>query len=752
MPKITKEETKQLEKKIEYIGLNLKNIPTFLKKNKITECYIPEEYSNSTYKVYRYIDVNDIQIFITTENVMTNIKNKCKSVKTIGQYLTNEELKDSFIQMIANMNIDKLNELENEQNKFDISYPYGISFKNALKWKVYYSSSSKKYFMLVSDSEKDNEAMFLLLKKQIQSNKEKIAIKIYIPIANEGYSENFLSNSQITEIENNLWFFTKKWPNVYEIVDIYGKRSMHIIGKTFVYDNVESYYKIFIKEPKEAIEKYELLKELFLIESNLKCEYHFNIKIDENGLFQIYLKDKELSLDYMDEFLNEQAEEKIDKTQELIDNIESLEIELGEKKQELYKKNEEFNYKQKQIVTFLHCKRTFLGRFKYFFKSNKKNKKINKLPQVQKVEVIPDDVIKEIYESKDFYYIEDLLAICNILIKYTKEFETKRSEIKNVTEKLEVLKQKIKNADLFISEIDSHRHSIFDFWKFTNKDLPNELTETQKNEKNEYTMKEERFNYMQDIEKLGKEMDNTQTDKLSKNEMDAIFVTKDYLNIINILCKNKIEKEEEIYINEVLENEKEKYVKQKSNQNIIYYDPKQKINIHIKEEKQDIMKDKYKILNFNLNMNVEGFKEEILKNKKILEKAYNKISVPYNIPVYSVLKNNQMGEWSLTDLSLQEEIKKDKSTNVDIIRYNVPKNSSALFYTNHVIYLNSQNDNNGNIKEKNVLLNLNEFDLSLRGKNKERVCIQNNNYESIVKTIKIYEYNLNTKRQKEDEN
>ena len=64
MPEITNEEINQVDKKIEHIGLDLKNIPSFLKKNKITECNLVKEYRDTTYKVYKYIDVNDIQIFI----------------------------------------------------------------------------------------------------------------------------------------------------------------------------------------------------------------------------------------------------------------------------------------------------------------------------------------------------------------------------------------------------------------------------------------------------------------------------------------------------------------------------------------------------------------------------------------------------------------------------------------------------------------------------------------------------------------
>ena len=532
MPKPTNESIIPADKKLEHIGLNLEKIPNFLKTSKITECNLIKEYKDTTYKVYKYLDVNDIQIFITEENVLANIQKKCKSAKPIEDYLKDESLKPKFMQIVENVDLEKINELENEQNKFDISYPYSICYKNAIKWRVYYSKDSRKYFMIISCNEKDTEAMFLLLKKQIQAEKEKVAIKIYVPIANEDFSENFLKNSQVSEIENNLWYITKKWPMTYEVVDIYGNRSMHIIGKTYVYQNVQSNYKILIKNQKEAIEKYELLKEIFLITSNVKDEYNFSVKIDEKGLFRIFLKEQEITLDNMNIFLNNQAEEKIDKIKICLEKLDEIEIKLKDKKEELENKTEDYNSKQKQIVMFLQCKKTFLGRFKYFFKSSKKHKKVNRISKIQKVELIEvtnDD--NKIYEKKDFYYIEDLLAICNILNKKTKSLNSKEQELKNCEDKIEILNQKIKNADIFISEIESHKKSIFEFWKFTNKDIPNELTEAEKQKENNIENLNREFNYLRDIEKLEKQMDKIQAEKLSKNEMDIIFGVKDYINV-----------------------------------------------------------------------------------------------------------------------------------------------------------------------------------------------------------------------------
>ena len=38
-------------------------------------------------------------------------------------------------------------------------------------------------------------------------------------------------------------------------------------------------------------------------------------------------------------------------------------------------------------------------------------------------------------------------------------------ELKNVN-----LERKIKNANIYLNEIELHKKSIFEFWKFTNKD------------------------------------------------------------------------------------------------------------------------------------------------------------------------------------------------------------------------------------------------------------------------------------------
>lgn len=72
----------------------------------------------------------------------------------------------------------------------------------------------------------------------------------------------------------------------------------------------------------------------------------------------------------------------------------------------------EYLAKEKQISTFLECKKTFFGKFKYYFKYSKKGNK-GKIRQEDKQDQL-DDIDKDEYEElpqkkrkKENYTIED---------------------------------------------------------------------------------------------------------------------------------------------------------------------------------------------------------------------------------------------------------------------------------------------------------------------------------------------------------
>lgn len=99
-----------------------------------------------------------------------------------------------------------------------------------------------------------------------------------------------------------------------------------------------------------------------------------------------------------------------------------------------------------------------------------------------------------------------------------------------------MLNTKIDNADLYIKEIDKHKKSIFEFWKFTSKDEIQTLNKGQETDQEQKEKISKSFDYETDIEDLGKTVDEIQRRKLSKNETDAIFAAKVVTDSIKKNC------------------------------------------------------------------------------------------------------------------------------------------------------------------------------------------------------------------------
>lgn len=760
MPGDAKKIEENVDDKLEYIGLSLENIPDKLKQQVNLNYKILKEFDNATYKVYKYISVNDIEIFITPTQRLASLKEKYKLASHISQYFKDEEKKCiELIEALSNTSLEEIQKIEEEQKILNEKMPWSVKYKDAFKWQIYYSKNDNKYFMLVPLSEKDNAALFYILKEKINCLNNNLDKKIYVPICDEEYSDNYLSKGQLADIENYLWFFTKKWPSIYEVSDKENNKTIQIVGKTNIYQGVESSYKIIIENKTEAEDKYKLMKALFIIASDLKFLYNFECSIDEKGYLKFLFEEDEIEFKDLEQFLKEQVDKKLDETEDIIEKTKELEERLIDLRQENEKKNQEYTNKEKQIVMFLQCKKTFIGRFKYFFKTKKSKKKITlkgveDLPRI--IDFVEDEENNEdfVFEEKERYTIEDLLTICHILEKKKTVYKDKIGAIKAVEEKINILNKKIENADLYIQEIESHKRSIFEFWKFTNKDLPDAIAEAEKLKQEENKKIKKTFNYQEDMQDLGKKMDESQKNTLSKNEIDALYVVKDYINIINILCKSEIDDEDNSVISQVLVNEKSKYEKQIKEKNVIYFDifgnidkePEKVKEKEVIEERND----KYQILHFDSKTKLDEFKENLNKFKKILEKEYNKIKVPYDISLYCILDQNTMSEWSIANINPDNIIKNDKKKeNIDIIKYNIPEGSPVLFYTNCILYKNS--DISAGINEKSeTLLYLDKFDRALKGKIKRKVCIQKNEYENVVKNIKIYEYDLSPKEVKDD--
>ena len=362
-----------LTEKLKFIGLDLENIPDKLNFFQPINFGVHKNYNEKNYKVYKYVDINDVELFLTPTHRLTDYTEKYAKALPIGAYLSVDTDADiernvEFLKLVKGLQIEELENLEIEQKELNKNIPYSISYPKDYLWQIHYSEISKKYFMIAPIKETEATTLLYLIKKQLE-NKEQ---KIFVPICYAEYSNKYLNSSEIEEIEKFLCFFTKDWPLIYEVYDKQNNMSIQILGKATIYDTLKSEYKIELKEQGQAENYYKLLKVLFILETQLSHHYKFDIKLDKKGTIHFYFKNKEI--DYADlipfikrEYIN--GLEKIIKAKETKINLDKKLKNLKKVSKSL---DEEYFEKEKQISTFLECKKTFFGKVKYFIKYKKK--------------------------------------------------------------------------------------------------------------------------------------------------------------------------------------------------------------------------------------------------------------------------------------------------------------------------------------------------------------------------------------------
>ena len=262
MPKKAGDKNNSIKEKLEYIGLDLENIPEELKEYKPLEFRIPKFYEEKQYKQYRYIPVKDIQILLSPTNRLDEISEKYKQAKPLAQYLDGENEENilkytTFLSMLKQFKIDEVEEIEKEQTSLSKKIPFKVKYENNYLWQIYYSENTNQYFMLVPTEDSDYSTFFFLIKKKLEKKKNE---KIFVPIRNVEYSNKYLKKSEFEDIENYLWLFTKDWPLIYEVYDKRNKLSIHIVGETEVYHKIKSPYKIKLNTQEDANQLYKLLK------------------------------------------------------------------------------------------------------------------------------------------------------------------------------------------------------------------------------------------------------------------------------------------------------------------------------------------------------------------------------------------------------------------------------------------------------------------------------------------------------------
>ena len=760
MPKLTKEEKKNFSEKLKYIGLDIEKIPAFLKDFKPLDYRTSKRFDNKEYLVYRYVPISSIQIMITKANRLTDIKEKYELAKPISEFLEPKSEEDIenfavFLNMLKNTEISEIMEIEESQKKLNKEIPYKVRYEKNYLWQIYYSDYSDQYFMMVPSEEGEYGSFFYLLKEQIKKGKG----YIYTPIANYEPGEDILKKSERTDLENYLWLITKNWPMIYEVTGKDKDVKIIVTGEMEIYPSIKTQYHVELKDRNAGTEFYKKLKALFIMQTELPEYYFFIPQIDEDGVLKFYYNNKEINYADLSEFIKDeyiQTEKNINKLKK--EKTEAS-LKLEELKVEETIREREFLEKQREISTYLQYKKTFLGKVKYFFSRKKKNKK-NEI-SVEETVLPSEDNEEGLDTKKDTYTIEDLVTIYGKYSKIFDEIKNDKMDIKALELKIKNFTKKIENANLFIEEIDKHKKSIFEFWRFSSKDDLTALNEGEETEQSDDEKKLRKvFELEEDKEEVTKQIDRKQRESLSKEECDSIFAVNSkilpVINKIKEIIKINDEQIEEL-LDELKKEEKQQNINDSYEHDIFggMSEDRTKIKILGKNKHRENEKNLFQILGISKNTNIKEFKEKLINAQQKLENCFGRTANVIDMPIYKIVPKSEKIDlygYNIYSIDVQEELKNANivENECNLFKVNLQEEMPAIFYTN-IMYFDNFNKTLplGMDKSNSVIINSSNFSFTLKSKK----VIYTNGYFSddeycsnlTTKKINVFEYDIELK-------
>ena len=765
MPKQTVENNDTIKEKLEYLGLDLEKIPKSIKQYKPLEFRIPKFYDEEQYKQYRYVNIKDIEILLSPTNRMDEIEDKYKKASPLADYLDSKSEENilkhtTFLKMLNDFSIEEVEKIEQEQEKLSKRIPFKVKYQNNYLWQIYYSQNSDKYFMLVPTEDSDYSTFFYLLRKKLE---KKRTGKIFVPIRNVEYTSEFLKKSEFEDIENYLWLFTKDWPLIYEVYDKSDNLCLYIVGETEVYQKIRSIYRVKLETKEETVEFYKLLKVMFILQTELPHYFNFRTNIGKNGEIEFYLEDKKLQYENISEWLNNEFEKGQDKLEEAEDLIKNGNERLKTLKTEIAMQEIEYLAKEKQISTFLECKKTFFGKFKYYFKySKKKNKnKIRKEDEqdLENIEDVNNDDMEELPRKrrrikKDNYNLEELTQLYKIINEKETELKNIVMDINSLKLKSKNMQKKIENASMYIAEIDSHKKSIFEFWKYSNKDEMSSLPEGEEEEVNIVRKITKTFDYEQDFENFGNTMDKLQRKNLSKDETDSVYILT--TNLLPIINKIKINDFQPKDIDNTLKELKKEAIEERDLTEKEEFDifggivqDSTKVSKIKNKKHRELPKDRFSILEVNKNTKQIGFKlalENVISNVKT---ALTKVEIPEDISVYKIIVDDKIDDRKINvfDINPENEISsniRNENNKFNFYKINLKEGTNAIGFTNCIFYDNQNKTLPvGQDLSTKILVDISKLELKLKEKKTFKIVDfenKNDDFSKIeIKTINVFE-------------
>ena len=761
MPRKKKVEVdSKIQEKLEYIGLDLEKIPKSLKEYSDINFRTLKGYDEKKYKQYRFVNIKDIEILLSPTNRVDTIKEKYEKAMPLCYYLDSQNEDNilnftEFLNMLNKVSIPQIEKVESEQKMLAKEIPFKVKFSGNYLWQIYYSEISDKYFMIVPIADTDYSTFFYILKKKIENKKND---KIFVPISLVDYEGEILKKDEIKDLENYLWLFTKDYPTIYEVWNKKGEVSLNIIGETELFDKIKTLYRVKLESIRDASKFYKLVKALFILQTELPHYYKFEKNIDENGKLRFYLENSNIEYNTLPEFIMQQYFKSVSLKNKTSEDLEDFKIKLKNLQNESKALEEEYMSKEKQITTFLECKKTFFGKVKYFFKFSKKVTK-GKDEKAKKTKEIETKNVK--HHNFEKFKIEKRNYTLYELEQSFKELEEKEEIVNNIVMDINALKlknknlkKKIENASNYIEEINKHKKSIFEFWKYSNKDAVATLEEGEEEEFNVKKL-EKVFDYEDDFEGFGMEADKFQRNKFTDSELDSIFVAS--TDILPLLNRMNLKIAENKEISEKLKKmkllrEKEDFEEDEEEDFNIFGRIKQTNNkertIGSRTHREQ-PRDRIEILEIQKGTRGIELKRHLENILKDVKKALEKNELKEDMYVYKSspekLEFNTIESVSLNaEAELNQFLKKNKkSDKVYLYKIKLPKGTNYIALTN-IIYYDNKNMTLplGMNLSTNILIDLSKLDIEEK-KSRELNKLQFEDDEDDFSKIIIKNINLN---------
>ena len=767
-----KNKTQEITKKLEYIGLNLEEIPETLKFVEAINFKPNVGFDEKKYRQYKFVSPKELEILLSPTNRLDDIKEKYLQASPLADYLDskseeNEEKYNTFLRMVEEVKISDIEKIEQEQQQINKKIPFKVRYSGNYLWQIYYSEQDDKYFMIVPTEDKDYSTFFYVLKKQIEKKK---AGKIFVPISNADYSRELLNKTEIQSLENYLWMFTKDWPSIYEVYDKNEKVSLQIIGETEVYGKIKSQYKVKLSNKIEATKFFKLVKALFILQSELPLYYNFETQIDKQGSLQFYYENELIEYDDLADWVNDEYKRLLKIEIDCVKENNTLQNKLKKLKDQTTSLEAEYLSKEKQISTFLECKKTFFGKVKYFFKySGKKAKKSDEKSNVIKEKKTEKAKIEEIDENlKAQYTLDEVLEKGKIATQKENELKNTKMDINALKLKNVNLVKKIENATAFIEEIDSNKKSIFEFWKYSNKD---EVQALEEGEEEPINVKPHAkiFDFEEDFDEFGEKIDEIQRKIFTKEELDSIYLTTtDQLNVMNkIKTGSTLNKELEADLKKIKKDlQEEKDVTEEDVIDIFggLSEDTRKVTKLANKSHREQPKNKYSILRVSKTLKTVEYKAALENFINIIKMAITKNKLGQNISAYKWTEedvNIDTNEFNIFNLNVEKEIEKaltdTESGKVNLYKMNFEKDVNAVAFSN-CVYFDNQNKTLpiGMDKDTRILVKILDTDITLKDKKVIRVGQLEDNKDDasklIVKTINVLEYDVKEFEEEKEKN